>query len=143
MSAKSLNVKSVAHAVVKKVRQGKLVKVGEIMKEQGYSDSYSEQPHRIMKQPEFQEVAQPLITGLAGEIARIKAAMARKNLDNEEYKVLVASLDVLTKNHQLLSGGATERRVFVIPSEVIGRNDIDTSQPLLENGSTKPSNDTA
>ena len=39
--------------------------------------------------------------------------------------LLVSSLDVLTKNHQLLSGGVTERRAFVIPSEVIERNVID------------------
>ena len=127
--------------MLNKVKKGELIKMNEIMKDVGYSPATCKHPEKVTETKTYKENAPRLIEGIAPEIERIKRAMARKNLDNEEYKVLVASLDVLTKNHQLLSGAATERRVFVIPSEVIGRNDIDTSQPLLENGSTEPSND--
>ena len=121
----SINAKRVAHAVMKKARKGELIVMKDILRDTGYSESISKQPTKVTRTRTYIEATRPLISGIASEIERIKQAMASKDLKNEEYKTLVSSLDVLTKNHQLLSGGVTERRAFVIPSEVIERNVID------------------
>jgi len=52
------------------------------------------------------------------ERQRIISAMTLKNLDDEEYKVLIDGLDKVTKNIQLLSGGVTERQAIVLPNDI-------------------------
>lgn len=42
------------------------------------------------------------------ELARIQKAMASKDLNKEQYQVLVTAMDKVQKQIQLLSGGATE-----------------------------------
>jgi formylmethanofuran dehydrogenase subunit E-like metal-binding protein len=53
--------------------------------------------------------------------------MSKKNKNKEEYRTLVGALDILTKNYQLLTGGVTSRNVFVLPSEVMDKNNIQSS----------------
>ena len=112
------------------------------MREVGYSKNTSLQPYKITRGKTYQKLTRPLLDGLQEEINAIKNAMALKDKNEEEYRVLAYSMDILTKNYQLLSGGATERQVFVLPSEVITRNAIVTSQPSQDvntvNGSVKP-----
>jgi hypothetical protein len=121
----------VAKKVAHKVRTGQKVILGEIIRESGYSMNKSLQPSRVTNtvayKKEMEQSSRPLIEGLQKEISRIKDALAKKNYNNEEVRVLVASLDVLTRNYQLLSGGATERQVFVLPSEVMNKNSIQQS----------------
>lgn len=85
----------------------------------------------------------PLLEGLQAEINRAKLALSRKDLSQEDARTLGYLMDIMIKNYQLLSGGATERQVFVLPSQVMGRNAITESpqndQKLLpDNGSTEP-----
>lgn len=135
----SITAQQAAAKVSETIRKGKQVKIGKILREVGYSDATANSPTIVTKTDSFQKAlaveSVPLIKGLQEEITRIKAAMARKNLDNEEYRVLAGSLDIMTRNYQLLSGGATERQVFVLPSEVMARNQIEASK---DNGLTKP-----
>lgn len=120
----SLNAQKFANKVSEKVLKGELVNLGKIAREVGYSESVAKAPSHITNTKTYRTVAKPLIEGLQSEIERVKLAMSKKDLCDEEYKVLVYSLDVLTKNYQLLSGGATERQVFVLPAEVLERNKI-------------------
>lgn len=142
----SLKAQAFAIKVSESVRKGKKKTYGEIAKEVGYSAKSALKPYRIRNSKAYKAafIAEnaPIIEGLQQEINRIKRAMSQKDLSQEDYRVLVGSLDLLTKNYQLLSGGATERQVFVLPSEVIKKNDLPTNdiKQLPENGSTEPHN---
>lgn len=137
----SLNAQRAASKVIEKVRKGQKVKYGEILLDVGYSRSVSKRPSKVTDTKAYKTAlsleTMPIIEGLLTEINEIKMAMAGKDKGQEEYRILVGSLDILTKNYQLLSGGATERQVFVLPSEVIERNTISTDVNGMD-GSTEP-----
>jgi hypothetical protein len=135
----SNNAALVAHKVAEDIGKGKLINLGKIMRETGYKKSTSLTPQRVTNTKTYKKLAIPLIDGLQEEITRIKKAMAEKNLANEDYRVLIYALDTATKNYQLLSGGATERQVFVMPSEIMEKNIIEAVEtPKLNDGSIKP-----
>ena len=125
----STNAQRAAMKVSETVRKGELVKMGKILKEVGYSDETAKRPRSVTSTASYKKALElekrPLIYGIQLEINRIKEAMASRDLRGEEYKVLAGSLDILIKNYQLLSGGATERQVFVLPSEVMERNGLE------------------
>lgn len=126
----SVNAQQVGIKVLENIKKGKKVKVGEIMKNAGYSDKTCLNPKLVTDTKSYRNTialeAKPLIAGIAEEIERIKLALSTKVLENEEYRTLIGALNILVQNYQLLSGGATERQVFVLPSEVMERNSIQT-----------------
>lgn len=140
----SLNAQSVARKVSENISKGKRVILADVLKDSGYSHSVTRRPSTITNTKSFKQAfaveQRPILEGLQEQINKIKDAIARKDIDDEEYRILVASLDVLIKNYQLLSGGATERQVFVLPSEVMKKNEIASAEDkkLLDNGSTEP-----
>lgn len=79
----------------------------------------------------------PLLEGLQEEINAIKSAMRAKDKNKEEYRTLAGSLDIAIRNFQLLSGGATERQVFVLPSEIMQKNTIEQIEEP-KHGSIEP-----
>lgn len=133
------------------IRGNKHTNYGKLAVESGYSLASSKKPKQITETKSYKIALiganAPLIEGLQSEINAIKNAMAQKDKSREDYRVLAGSLDILTKNYQLLSGGATERQVFVLPSEVVSRNTITTDEAhnvlpaqaeTPQNGSTEP-----
>lgn len=119
------------------------------MIESGYSRTAAKKPYRVMNTPAFASALvtenAPIIEGMQMFVNKIKNALASKDLVQEESKVLTYMLDTFIKNYQLLSGGATERQVFVLPSQVMDRNAIEPSkdEPKKElsasnDGSTEP-----
>ena len=140
----SINAQIVARKISENVGRGKRIKLGEIIKDAGYSSSVSETPQRVTETKAFKAAfaleQKPILDGMQAQINKVKAAIANKNLNAEEYRTLVGSLDILIKNYQLLSGGATERNVFVLPSQVIERNNISVTdeKSMLKDGSTEP-----
>lgn len=142
----SINAQRAAQKVYANIRMGKKVVMSDIVKEAGYAPSIARHPSHVTRTKSFQKALdverRPILDGLQAQINRIKDALAKKDMNAEETRVLVGSLDILIKNYQLLSGGATERQVFVLPSEVIDSNKIATTEekPLLKDGSTEPPN---
>lgn len=140
----SIKAQKMALKVSESVRNNTNTTYGEIARDVGYSKTSSLKPQRITRSKSYKIalIAEnaPLLEGLQKEINAIKNAMAMKDKTHEDYKVLAYAMDTLTKNYQLLSGGATERQVFVLPSEVIQKNVIvtDEQKQLPENGSTEP-----
>lgn len=139
----SINAQRVAVKVSETIQRGEIVKLGEIIEKVGYSKQTALKPSLVTNTKSYKTTLElekrPIIDGIQKEINRIKDAIAAKDLSNEEVRVLIYALDTLVKNYQLLSGGATERQVFVLPSEVLGRNKIETSKDdvkKLENGSS-------
>ncbi len=143
----SIKAQRVAIKVSENLRNGKPTNYGAIMREAGYSKQTSLRPKLVTETQAYKTALatenKPLIEGLQEEITRIKGALASKNLKHEEYRTLVGSLDILVSNYQLLSGGATSREVFVLPSEVMEKNIIEQKAPDVNrlNGSTEPPNE--
>lgn len=144
----SIKAQIFARKVSETVRGGRPFTYGKIMKDAGYSDESSKKAYRVTRTKAFKQALivenAPLIEGIQEEINAIKNAMRAKNKNNEEYRVLAGSLDILTRNYQLLSGGATERQVFVLPSEIMNKNQIQQTKEDVKaiGGSVEPSTDT-
>jgi hypothetical protein len=139
MVQQSINAKRVARDVSETIRRGKKVVLGEIIRKNGYSLETSLAPQRVTEtltyKTEMERLNRPIIEGLQRQINKFKAEIESRKLSGEDIRVLVGSLDIYIKNFQLLSGGATERQVFVLPSEIMSKNDIE------QNGSTEPQKD--
>jgi hypothetical protein len=120
----SLNVQRAVSKISEKVKKGEKVIYGQIMKEVGYSKSVCEHPQKLHATKTYRKLMKPLLERLQDQIDSIVDAMNGKDKTQEDFRVLAYSLDVLVKNQQLLSGGATERKVFVLPSEVLNKNKI-------------------
>lgn len=138
----SLKAQAAALKVVESIKQGRVPTYSKILREAGYSKSSSIKPTQVTRTKTFRKLVAPLSAGLAEEIERLKASLRAHDLTTEEYKVKIYALDILTKNYQLLTGGATERQVFVLPSEVMERNTITATLEGKEvkrlNGSVEP-----
>ncbi len=61
-----------------------------------------------LRKPKIQEALNPIVLRWEKERERITQALEGKDLDKEQYRTLVDSLDTITKNIQLLTGGKTE-----------------------------------
>lgn len=94
-----------AAEVVAAVRKGKKPNISEIARRHGYSKS-SVRAMKVQKTKAFQAVVQPVLEQL--EQARLRAlARMPKAEKKAKYRDLVDGVDKMTKNIQLLSGGAT------------------------------------
>jgi phage terminase small subunit len=82
--------------------------VASAMKKAGYSEKTARTPAKLLKsstmRPEIDKVLLAIAQERKAVIERLKDMRAKAN-----YRDLIYSLDVLTKNHQLLSGEDTER----------------------------------
>ena len=104
----SINAENVAKDVLETVRKGKRIKFGEIIKRNGYSDITATVPTQVTNTKSYKRVMLPIVKQLENERQRVMSAMREKDLDEVQYDKLADVLDKITKNHQLLSGGATE-----------------------------------
>lgn len=117
----STNAQAVAHKVVDKVRKGERVIMHELISASGYSKNIAKQPTRITRQKAYQEIVTPVLQQLESERQRIITAMGKKNLGKEKYQTLVQSMDIITRNTQLLGGKATDNvAIQVSISEQVG-----------------------
>jgi hypothetical protein len=123
------NPRIVARKVSAKMRAGKKINMKEILLETGYSAVTAKSPSIVTNTVAYKEemalLQRPIVDGMQEEINRIKLAMTKRNLNLEEYRTLAGSLDIMIRNYQLLTGGATQRNILVLPSEVIQKNDIE------------------
>ena len=103
------NPKRVARKVLEKLGNGELVNFGEIAREVGYADNTADNPKGIRDTKAYQEEIAPFLNRMVTHRDKIMLELEVKDLNDEKHKDLVDSLDKLTKNIQLLSGGETER----------------------------------
>lgn len=124
----SINAQRVAMKVSETVKRGELVDLEDLIISCGYSKTTAKAPKRVTDTIAYRKAMaieqKPLLEGLQSEINRVKLALSQKDLSKEDVRSLVYMMDIYTKNYQLLSGGATERQVFVLPSEVMAKNNI-------------------
>lgn len=124
----SINAQRVAMKVSETIGKGKKVVLGDIIKENGYSEMTSLTPSRVTDTKSYKTTIalenKPMLERLEKQIQKFQTEIERRNLKGEDTRTLVGSLDIYIHNYQLLSGGATERQVFVLPSEVMEKNNI-------------------
>lgn len=98
----------------------------EAMIKSGYSESYAECGD-ILHTIGYKQIMEPVAKQLEAERQRIIDELRVKDLSQEKHKDLVDSMDKITKNIQLLTGGATDiNKVVFIPSEIADKNNIQT-----------------
>jgi hypothetical protein len=119
--------KRLAHNVINKVRKGEIVNLYEMQKDLGYSECSAKAykaTNTLQYKAEIAKLNRPIIEGLQQQINKFKDEIEKRNLKGEDTRTLVGALDIYIKNYQLLSGGATERQVFILPSEILNKNAI-------------------
>ena len=113
----SENAKKVARKVSENLRNGKKVILGEIIREVGYSDSVSKSPTIVTETDSYKEEISPIVNRWAKERDRLTAELEKRDLSKERYETVMKSIDIVTKNIQLLSGGATEKVTINLSNE--------------------------
>ena len=88
---------------------GSTKSLGQLLKEAGYSDASAHNPKIILESKEIQEGLNDVIADLEELRRDALKALKEKDLSEERYSDIVKGIDTLTKNHQLLTGGETER----------------------------------
>lgn len=120
----SESAKAVAREVSKAIRNESPVNLGKIIRSKGYSKETSLKPKLVTSTKSYQEELKPVLDQLEKERQRLLIAISKKDLDQVRYEDATRSLDILTKNIQLLSGGNTEKsEVKVIGIEYITPNE--------------------
>ncbi len=101
--------KLAAQKVSERIRKGKKVVLGEVLREVGYSQTTSLKPKLVTNTKTYKREMEPLLKKLEEHRDKIIEALANKDLDKERYSDLTNGLNTITKNIQLLSGGETDR----------------------------------
>lgn len=104
----SINAKNVAKEVSENIRKGKKVVLGQIIRKNGYSESTSEKPKLVTETDSYKEEISPIVNRWAKERERLTAELESRDLSDERYETIMKSIDIVTRNIQLLSGGKTE-----------------------------------
>lgn len=98
--------KEVAREVIRTVGKGRRANISKIGVEKGYSVQ-SARSGKITKTKSYQAEVTPLIQSLEEERRAIILRL-KKVRSKARYRDLIDGLDKITKNLQLLTGGATE-----------------------------------
>lgn len=109
----SENAKNVAIEVLETVRKGQKVKLGKIIKNNGYAKTTSTVPSQVTKTKSYQDIINPVVIKWEKQREKLTKALDDKDLDKESMRDILSGIDTLTKNIQLLSGKETERGSFI------------------------------
>ena len=103
----SVDAQNVAKEVLEKLGKGEKISLGEIARKNGYALSTADNPRNITETESYQRVLRPVLTQLESERQAILDRLPEVR-EKAKYRDLVEGLDKISKNIQLLSGGATE-----------------------------------
>ena len=112
----SENARAVAKEVIETIRKGEKVNFQIIQKKHGYSDT-SAKSMKAKEALSYQKEMKPIKDELNDERDRLIKAIKKKDLSKLQYESAVRSLDILTKNIQLLSGKPTENIKQLLTNE--------------------------
>lgn len=107
MKKKSINAEAVAKDVIEAVRKGQKVNLQKIQQKHGYT-AKSAKSMKAKRTKTYQRIMNDFAKELEKERARA-ASLLSKRIGKAKYRDLIDAIDKLTKNHQLLTGGDTER----------------------------------
>src|SRR3990167_6546433 len=99
--------------------------MGELMLEAGYSESQSRYPSRIFNSPVVQDGISDFVGKLDDKRKQAVTHITETKLKKSSGRDLAYITDILTKNHQLLTGGSTEKVSIVeVSKEVAEKNGL-------------------
>lgn len=120
----SVQATEVAKEVVQMLGKSRKIVLRKIAVKNGYSQSTADTPKNITETKSFKKIVGPVVDRWIQERERVTEAMENTSLDAMSYQDLIRSLDILTKNIQLLGGSATgniELRVKRMSNEELQR----------------------
>ena len=113
--------------------QGLTKTKGELLSEAGYSEAIQKNPYLIFESETIQEGLSDVVKDLEKLRRDALNELKSRDLSQEQYRDIIKGIDTLTKNHQLLTGGDTERSNQPLIVKILG-NDGNTAQ---SNGDTR------
>lgn len=109
-------------------KKGETKPLGEIMIEAGYSEESAKNPKLFLDSPVIKEGIDDFVKMLDDKRRLAITHITKKKLEKSSARDNAYIADVFTKNHQLLTGKATEMvKTIALPSELIEKNAINTS----------------
>jgi len=82
--------------------------VSRAMRESGYTEASAKNPKNLTESKGYKEAVSPFVQQMMEERQRLLDSMTTEDLTSVKYKDKTDSVDKLTKNIQLLTGGSTE-----------------------------------
>lgn len=95
-------------------KKGKTKSLGKLLVEAGYSEESAKNPKLIIESEVIQEGIQDFVSSMTDKRRLALTKMTEDKLDKAPARELAYITDLLTKNIQLLNGGATERQGLTI-----------------------------
>lgn len=89
-------------------KTGKIKPLGKVFTEAGYSKHVSRSPNDILKKPKIADALSPFIKALEKKRELALKHLTTKKLKKSRGIELAHISDLMTKQHQLLTGGKTE-----------------------------------
>jgi len=115
----SIDAENVAKEVLETLGSGEKVILGEIMRKNGYADNTADNPLNVTETKSYQAVIKPVVKRWEKERERLTTELESRDLTDERYETIIKAIDLITKNIQLLSGGATDlTKVILIDKEL-------------------------
>ena len=136
----SEDAKNVAKEVLETIGSGEKVILGEIIRNNGYSENTSLTPKLVTETKSYQETIEPVVNRWIKERDRLTKELETRDLGEERYETLMKSIDLITRNIQLLSGKETERTNLIIEDHEKITNAIRTITRGNNNGSDTQGN---
>lgn len=113
---------------------GNTKSLGELMLEAGYSKSMSKTPSQVFESETIKEGIEDFVKMLDDKRRLAITHINKKKMEKSSARDLAYITDVFTKNHQLLTGKATEMvKTIALPSELIEKNAINSSTETNSN----------
>lgn len=84
--------------------------MGEVMLEAGYSKNQSLKPSEILRSPKVQESLEDVLFMISNVRSMALKGITKDKIDKSTAKDNASITDIMTKNHQLLSGKSTDRQ---------------------------------
>lgn len=109
----SIAAKEVGKEVLETIRKGKRPILGKIIRKKGYALTTSTVPSLVTETKSYKEITKPVLERYLKEEQRLLEAAEKKNLNKEQYRVIIDSLDKVRKQIQLLAGRRTGNETIV------------------------------
>ena len=104
----SEDAKQVARDVLESVGKGQKTVLRKIIKKNGYAQNTADSPKQVTETKSYKEVINPVVNKWIIERDRLTKELESRDLTGERYETVIKSIDIITKNIQLLTGGKTE-----------------------------------
>lgn len=100
--------------------------LGQMILEAGYTESMSKNPAMIFQSETIKEGLRDFVSMLDDKRRLAITHLTEKKLEESDARSLAYILDIFTKNHQLLTGGNTEKVAVVeISKEIADKYNLD------------------